>query len=292
MIDDQADSKTPAKSRYVSRAKRQIEYIQPMQKGFGTLESIPYESLPMLRRNGLREMTLNSHDNPAEIINRYNAKSIQEAMFNDIPPVQQYSQSDYNFPSQSHSFHQSYTKIPTHIPQTFIPTNHNTTDSEEFMRFLNRTLAYSPLKIFKEFIISLNRKLSACCEKCRVDIFQVFENSTDFSVANATTESPTEKVKCDVMDFLQQLYEAGRTSTTSTTPIPTTTTTSTTTETPMISRDNLKPVLVDLLHHLYAFSKSANNVDYEEEEEEEECIDGLCETTITPPVKKSSKKKN
>lgn len=232
-------------------------------------------------------MTLNSHDNPAEIINRYNTKSIQEAIYNDIPPVQQYSQ----IPSHSHSVHQSYTNIPTHIPQRLITANHNTTDSEEFMRFLNRTLAYSPLKIFKEFIISLNRKLSACCEKCRVDIFQVFENSSEYSVANATTEPPTEKVKCDVMDFLQQLYEAGRTSTTSTTtPVPTTT--STTTETPMISRDNLKPVLVDLLHHLYAFSKSTNNVDSEEDEEdgEEECIDGLCETTITTPVKKSSKK--
>lgn len=287
ILDDQADIEKHEKTRYVSRSKRQLEYIQPMQKGFGTLESIPYESLPMLRRNGLREMTINPHDNPSEIINRYNAKSIQEALFNDVPPVQQYSQSDYNFPSHSHNIH-PHTNIHPHIPQRHIPINQNATESEEFMKFLNGTLSYSPLKVFKEFIVSLNSKLSACCEKCRVDIFKVFENSTDFSVANVTTESPPDKVKCDVMDFLQQLFEAGKISTT---PLPTTT--STTTETPpVVSRDTIKPALVDLLHHLYAFSKTANIADsFVDDSEEEECIEELCETTITPPVKKHLKMK-
>lgn len=284
-LDDQADINNHEKTRYVSRSKRQIEYIQPMQKGFGTLESIPYENLAMLRRNGLREMTLNPQDNPSEIINNYNANSIQEALFNDVQPVQQYSH-----PSRPH---QSYTNVHPHIPQRPIPIKQPATESEEFMNFLNRTLTYSPLKVFKQFIVSLNNKLSACCEKCRLDIFQVFENSSDFStVDEATTESPTEKVKLDVMDFLQQLYEAGKTSTTtSTTPLPTTTTT--TEATPVISRDSIKPALVDLLHHLYAFSRSASASSEEKEnfEEEEECLGETCETTITPPVKKPTKTK-
>lgn len=291
IIDDQTNFKNPEKSRYVSRSKRQVEYIQPMQKGFGTLESIPYENLPMLRRNGLREMTLNPHDNPSEIINRYNAKSIQDAIFNDVPAIQPYTHNDYNFPLRSHSSHESYTNIHPQIHPQHTPINKNGTESEEFMKFLNRTLAYSPLKIFKQFIVSLNSKLSACCEKCRVDIFQVFENSSEFSVTEVTTESPTKDDKIDFIEFLHQLYEARKSSTTSTTPLPTTT--STTTNSPsLISRDNLKPVLIDFLQHIYTFSKTANKANFHSEEsEEEECFDGICETTISTPIKKTLKKK-
>lgn len=284
ILNDQADIQNPTKSRYVFRSKRQVEYIQPMQKGFGTLESIPYESLPMLRRNGLREMTLNPHENPSEVINRYNAKSIQDAIYNEVPAIQQYTQNDYNFPSRSHNFHESYTNIHPQIHRKYTPINRNGTESEEFMKFLNRTLTYSPLKIFKEFIVSLNNKLSACCEKCRVDIFQVFENSSEFSVPQVTTEPPINKDKFDVLELLQQLYEARKTSTTSTTPVPKTT--STTTMSPsMISKEHLKPVLVDFLQHIYAFSKAANSVESLGEDYEIE------ETTISPPIKILSIKK-
>lgn len=256
------------------------------------MESIPYENLPMLRRNGLREMTLNPHDNPSDIINTYNANSVQEALFSDIQQPNQNDYISYNYPSrsQSQNLHQSYKNIhpQSHIPKRHVPspTYHNIpiSDSEEFMKFLNRTLTYSPIKIFKDFIVSLNRKLSACCEKCRVDIFKVFENSSDYSVAETTTESPTEKVKCDVMDFLRQLYEVGKKSdiqstTSTTTPLPTTTST---VDPISFSRENIKPAMVELLHRIYALSRNIQNDESSQEYDEMQCDRNIDETSPNP----------